>query len=239
MKKSAHYILLFSLAVLLTVWPLKSAFAQTGGYVGIWGGYTINPFAGSGDYDYEYDHHDDDWEWNYHYDYDLNIEETFALGAKAGFVHPLLKYLAFEFEYFYLNPDIDPSIIDRYGSDYVAVEGDIKMNSFMFNIIGKYSRGTIHPYIGVGLGLSSSDVSAIATDGSETIAPIGDNHTSFAWQLLTGMEIDIARNLALDIGYRYFVTEMEFNDSMVFDYDTSRDINFETDMITLGFKFLF
>jgi len=236
MKKSAFII--FSLALLFTVFPPQSATAQTGGYIGIWGGYTINPFAGSGDYEYEH-HHDDDWEWHYHYDYDLDIEETFALGAKAGFIHPRLKYLAFEFEYFYLNPDIDPSIIDRYGSDYVAVEGDIKLNNFMFNIIGKYQRGNIHPYIGVGLGLSGSDVSAAATDGSMTSVSIGDNNTSFAWQLLTGMEIDLAGNLALDIGYRYFVTELEFNDTIEFDYDMPRDVDFETGMITLGFKFMF
>jgi opacity protein-like surface antigen len=235
MKKLSVFI--FSLAILFMVYPLQSAFAQTGGYFGIWGGYTINPFAGSGDY--EYDHHDDDWEWDYHYDYDLDIEETFALGAKAGFVHPLLKYLAFEFEYSYLNPDIDRSIIDKYGSHYVAVQGDIKLNNFMFNIIGKYPRGVFHPYIGVGLGLSSSDVSAIATDGSSSSVSIGDTHTSFAWQLLTGMEIDLANNLALDIGYRYFVTELEFNHKMEFDYDTSRDIDFETSMITLGVKFMF
>jgi opacity protein-like surface antigen len=233
MKKSA--IIIFSLAVLFTVYPLQSASAQTGGYIGIWGGYTINPYAGSGDY--EYNHHDDDWD--YHHDYELDIEETFALGAKAGFVHPLLKYLAFEFEYSYLNPDIDRSIIDRYSSDYVAIEGDIKLNNFMFNVIGKYPRGPIHPYIGVGMGLSYADVTAKATDGSASSVSVGDNYTTFAWQVLTGVEIDLANNLALDIGYRYFVTQLEFNDNIEFDHDTSRDIDFETSIVTLGLKFLF
>lgn len=238
MKKLAFFI--FSLSVLFTVCSMQSAVAQTGGYVGVWGGYTINSFAGYGDDDHEYDHHHDDWEWDYHYDYEMDIEETFALGVKAGFMHPLLKYLAFEFEYSYLNPDIDRSIIiNRYGSDYVAVEGDIKLNNFMFNVIGKYPRGFVHPYIGVGLGLSFTDVTATATDGSVSSVSVGDNNTSFAWQLLTGLEFDLANNLALDIGYRYFVTELEFNNSMEFDYDTSGNIDFETSMITMGVKFMF
>jgi opacity protein-like surface antigen len=234
MKKSANYIFLFLLAILFTVSPLQQAFAQTGGYIGLWGGYTISPYAGTGDDDY--DHHD--WDW-YHHDIDLDINETYALGAKVGFVHPLLKYLAFEFEYFYLNPDIDRSIIDKYESDYVTVEGEIKLNNFMFNVIGKYPRGVIHPYIGVGLGLSNADVSAKATEGSASSVSIGDNYTSFAWQLLTGVEIDLASNLAMDIGYRYFTTELKFNDKMEYDYDISREIDFDTSMITMGFKFLF
>jgi opacity protein-like surface antigen len=41
-------------------------------------------------------------------------------------------------------------------------------------------------------------------------ASVGKDHTSFSWQLLTGVEIDITNNLSVDIGYRYFATEIEF-----------------------------
>jgi opacity protein-like surface antigen len=235
MKKSANYIFIFLLAIFFAVYPFQSASAQTGGYVGIWGGYTISPYASTGDNNNDYHH------WDYYNDYDLDIDETFVLGAKVGFVHPQLKYLAFEFEYSYMNPDINRSIIDRYGSDFVAVDGDIKLNNFMFNVIAKYPRGVVHPYVGAGIGLSLSDVSAKATENgdSSSSVSIGDNYTAFAWQLLTGVEIDLANNLALDFGYHYFATQLKFNDNIESVYDKSRDVDFDTSILSVGFKFLF
>jgi opacity protein-like surface antigen len=74
---------------------------------------------------------------------------------------------------------------------------------------------------------------------STSAVSIGDNYSAFAWQLLTGVEIDLAKNLALDIGYHYFATQLKFNDNMEYSYGYSRDIDFDTSIITMGFKFLF
>jgi spermidine/putrescine-binding protein len=43
MKKVANYLFIFTVAILFAVCPLKSASAQVGVYIGIWGGYTIRP----------------------------------------------------------------------------------------------------------------------------------------------------------------------------------------------------
>ena len=233
MKKVANYFFIYTLAILFALCPLKSASAQVGGYIGIWGGYTISPDARSGDY---YDN------WDYYHDFNLDIQESWVFGAKVGYTPPPLKYFSFEFEYSYLNPDINRSVLDRYGSDFVAVEGDVKLNNFMFNAIIKYPLGRFHPYFGAGLGFSYTDVSATATQSLNSVissASVGKNYTSFAWQLLTGVEFDITNNLSVDIGYRYFSTEIEFENNTVIDFENDSKIDFTTSMITLGLKFLF
>jgi len=233
MKKTANYIFIISLIVFFVVHPLHSVSAQTGGYVGVWGGYTIAPEASTYD-------NNDDWDHYYH-DFDLDMNETWAVGVKIGYTHPQLRFLAMEFEYSYLNPDINRSVVDRYGSDYATVTGDIKFNNFMFNIIAKYPHGVIHPYIGAGLGFSYIDITATANEYSDTTtsASIGKDYTSFSWQILTGAEIDLAPNLSVDIGYRYFGTELKFNNDINFDYGDSHDCYYTTNMLTAGLKLLF
>ena len=234
MKKVANYIFIYTLAILFAACPSKSASAQVGGYIGVWGGYTISPNASSGNY---YD------DWNYYYnDYELDIQEAWVFGAKVGYTLPQAKYLAFEFEYSYLNPDINRSVLDRYGSDFVAVEGDVKLNNFMFNAIVKYPMGRFHPYVGAGLGFSYTDMSATATqriNGMTSSASVGKDHTFFSWQLLTGVEIDMTKNLSVDIGYHYFATEIEFKNDTEIYFENDTKIDFTTSMITLGLKVLF
>jgi opacity protein-like surface antigen len=225
MKKAANYIFIFTLAILFAVYPFQSASAQVegyhsgyqvGGYLGIWGGYTISPDLNSGYYD----------DWHYHEeDLRLDIDETSVFGAKVGYNHPLLRALELELEYSYLNPDI---------TDHNTVVGDIKFNNFMFNIIAKIPRGIIHPYWGAGFGLSHHEMSAKAPE-----VIVGKDDTSFAWQLLTGVEIDLANHLVMDIGYRYFVTELKFINDIESEDKKYKDADFTTSMITLGLKFFF
>jgi opacity protein-like surface antigen len=230
MKKVANYLFIFTLAILFAVCPLKSASAQVGGYIGVWGGYTISPDASSGN------SHD----WNYYNSYDLDIQEAWALGVKVGYTPPQLKYFSFEFEYSYLDPDINRSVLGQNRTGLVAVEGDVKLNNFMFNAIAKYPLGRFHPYVGAGIGCSYTDMSATATQsGVINSASVGKDYTSFAWQLLTGVEIDIINNLSVDIGYRYFASEIEFGNNTEIDFENSTKIDFTTSMITLGLKFHF
>jgi len=224
MKKLANYLFVLTLVVLFAVCPLNSASAQTGAYFGIWGGYTISPDA-----DYKNKEVSE-------LDGNLDVQETGVFGVKFGFTPPQAKFLAFEFEFSYLNPDIDRSILfkDAVG-DYIALDNaDAEMANFMFNIIGKYPDGKFHPYLGAGIGFSSVDVSGrfVANiDGVDVLSESdSDSDTSFAWQLLAGLEIDFTNNLSLDVGYRYFVTEPEFE---------TAEIDFSTSMITAGLKFKF
>ncbi|HQP40674.1 MAG TPA: outer membrane beta-barrel protein [Smithella sp.] len=207
MKKIVQYAAMITLAVLFAVYPFQTASAQVGLYLGGWGGYTIHPDAT-----------EDDWD-DYYDDVDLDFDETSAWGAKIGYTNPFFKYLALEAEYLYLNPEVE--------DDYV-LDGDVKMSNLMFNIIGKYPLGIIQPYFGLGLGFSYADTS---WDGIRGIDD-GD-YTSYAWQIMTGLEIFLTSEIAVDVGYRYFATEMEF------DHEDSDDVTFSTGMVTLGLKVFF
>lgn len=216
MKIINAYVFISILTIFFVVYPCQPASAHSGGYFGILGGYTINPDLSSGYYD--------DWVF-YEDDIHLDIEESPVLGVKIGYTHPQARALGLEFEYSYLNPDITNSL---------DIDSNVKLNNFMFNIYTKIPAGIIHPYWGFGLGLCSSDMSEQATEWFG-----GKDTTSFAWQLLTGVEIDLANNLAMDIGYRYFVTELEFKNDMEYEHGSNRDVDFTSSMVTLGFKFFF
>jgi len=95
------------------------------------------------------------------------------------------------------------------------MDGDVKMSNLMFNVIGKYPLGIIQPYFGVGLGFSYADMSF------DDIRGIDDgDYTSYAWQIMTGVEFYVTSEIAVDVGYRYFATEMEF------DHEDSDDVTF-------------
>jgi opacity protein-like surface antigen len=207
MKKIANYVFVFTLAVLFAVYPFGSASAQIGLYLGGWGGYTISPDA-----------NEDNWD-DYYNDNNLDIEETSAWGVKVGYTNPFFKYLALEAEYSYLNPDI---------KDHDYIDGNVKISNLMFNVIGKYPLGIIQPYFGVGLGFSYADMSL------ENIRGIDEgDYTSYAWQLLMGVELYLTSQMAVDIGYRYYITELEF------EHADTEDVTFSTGMITLGLKLFF
>jgi opacity protein-like surface antigen len=203
-------------------------------YVGVFGGYTFSPDAS--------------WE-DHVFNYDLDVQETGIFGIKFGGTHPTVKYFSIELEYSYLNPDVDRTVFSTAGSDYYAIEGDVKIHNFMFNTIFKYPEGKIHPYLGLGLGFSYFDFSVTSTsrlNGVSYNARRSYDDTVFAWQVLAGVDIELTNNLSLDIGGRYFDTE-SLNDSYDDDYYDDYDydhydgptLDYRTFMVTLGLKFRF
>ncbi|MBN1470249.1 MAG: porin family protein [Syntrophaceae bacterium] len=206
MKKTAGYLLTFAFAIVFALCPCQSASAEVGLYIGGWGGYTISPDV-SGDDGYHYD------------DYDWDVKNTSAWGIKVGYTNPFFKFLALEAEYSYLNPKIE---------DSSYADGDIKISNLMFNVIGKYPLGIVKPYFGVGLGFSYADQSLEDIEGIDK----GD-YTSYAWQIMTGAEFYLTSEIAVDVGYRYYATEMEVESGH------SDDATFYTGMVTLGLKVFF
>jgi opacity protein-like surface antigen len=216
--------------------PFNTALAQIGAYVGVFGGYTLSPDASLGNYDPIY-----------HLDYDLDVQKSGVFGVKIGGTHPAIKNFSFEFEYSYLNPGVDRTLLTTAGTDYYAIEGDAKIHNFIFNAIIKYPEGKIHPYLGLGIGVSYFDFSLTSTsrlNGVNYSKRGSANNSVFAWQVLTGVDIDLTNNFSLDIGCRYFDTQ-----SKVYYYDHDHDHNdyyydgptldFRTFIVTLGLKFRF
>lgn len=231
MKKLYSAFAFFVFIIALSLFPFNTASAQVGGYISVFGGYTFSPDASLSYHNYNY-------YYNYNDDYDIDIQDTWAFGFKLGYTPPPLRFFSFEFEYSYLNPDVDKTVLYHAGTNYAAIEGDIKFNNFMFNAIMKYPEGIIHPYIGAGLGFSYIDVSISATS---TARSYSNDDTVFAWQILAGVEIDLTNNLSMDIGYRYFATESNHNydhDYYYNEYDNT-PLEYSTSMVTLGLKYRF
>jgi opacity protein-like surface antigen len=236
MKKMVRFLAVFVFVISISIFPFDTASAQPQQlqlYVSLFGGYTFSPDAEWEDEDYDFDS-------------DLDIQETGVFGVKFGYTPLALRFLSFEVEYSYLNPDIDRSELVTSGSDYIDIEGDVKLHNFMFNVIAKYPEGRLHPYVGGGVGASYVDVSATVNSNLDAgeYDYSADNWV-FSWQILAGVEIDLAKNFSLDIGYRYFATETDLDeydhdyDDDDHDDDNDKIFDFNTSMVTLGFKLRF
>lgn len=228
MKKVDSVFSVFVFVIAVVVFPFNTASAEVGGYMGVFGGYTVSPEASPGYADHNY---------YYHGNYDIDVEETWLIGFKLGYTPPRLRFASFEFEYSYSNPDVERTVWTNRGRDYAKIEGDAEFHNFMFNGIAKLPAGKIHPYIGAGIGFSYIDAS-ITTPSTGRFD--SNDHTVFAWQILLGVEIDLANNLSMDIGYRFFATESDSDhDYYYYDEYDSTDLDYETSIITFGLKYRF
>jgi hypothetical protein len=67
MKKLDSAFAIFVFVIAASVFPFNTASAQTGGYMGVFGGYTLNSDVSTSNYDYHYSDN-----------YDLDAEETWV-----------------------------------------------------------------------------------------------------------------------------------------------------------------
>ncbi|MFH0729075.1 MAG: acyloxyacyl hydrolase [Pseudomonadota bacterium] len=228
MKKSNHAFAVFVFVIVASVFPFNTVLAQMGGYMGVFGGYTLSQDASMSYYDYDYRYGDV---------YDFDAEETWVLGFKLGYTLPRFNIFSFEFEYSYLNPDVDRTIWTYADAGYAKIEGDTSIHNFMFNAIAKFPGGKIHPYIGTGLGFSYMDASVSTTSTAHSAS---NDDTVFAWQILVGIDLELTNNLSMDIGYRYFATESESESDYDYDYyHEDYSLDYEASMVTVGLTFRF
>jgi opacity protein-like surface antigen len=225
MKKLSCAVFLFVISV--SIYPLNPASAQTGGYMGVFGGYTLSSDVSTSHYDHDY---------YYRGGYDIDVEETWVLGFKLGYTPAPLKFASFEFEYSYLNPDLDRSAAPYADAGYTKIEGDATFHNFMLNAIAKYPVRKIHPYVGAGFGFSYIDASVSATSTARSTS--NDDDTVFAWQLLVGVEMELTNNLSMDIGYRFFATESESDYDHYHEYYNTY-LDYEASIVTFGLIYKF
>ena len=241
MKKIFGSAVVLFLSIFLSLAPINSSVAAETGpfYVGVFGGYTFgSDMELKGNYNSEYN-----------YSADLDVKETWVVGAKFGYTMPFAKFLAVEFEYLYLSPDIDRTVLSSSGSDYRAIDGDVNVHNFMFNFIAKYPEGRIHPFLGAGVGFSNVDVSATVTtrkSGITSTYSMSDNKTAFAGQLLAGVNFEINKNLSVDLTYRYFMTtsDDDYDDDHYDDHYNNRyyhgiETEIKSSIVTIGLNYHF
>ena len=198
MKKFAGSAVVVLLALFLVMAPPAQAAPAGPYYVGIFGGYVMP----------------DDLEVG---NEDVSMDNSWALGAKFGYILPAAKWFAVELEYTYLaDQDVDES----------GVDGDFSANNLMANFIFRYPDGTIHPYAGFGLGWSWGSLEASAPG----YGSVDESDNAFAWQLIAGVNFEITPQWSADIAYKYFSCEYEFG---------SEDAEATNHMILLGINYHF
>ena len=168
-------ILVFALVLLVT--PAAKAGEAGPFYVGVFGGYVMPDDLENGR--------------------DISLDDSWAVGAKAGYIVPAFKWLAIELEYAYLaEQDLDEPRAD----------GDFKAMNVMLNLILRYPEGRIHPYVGGGIGWSWGELQATGPAIS-----VDESDNALAWQLMAGVNFEITPNWSADLSYRYMRAEYEFN----------------------------
>jgi opacity protein-like surface antigen len=91
------------------------------------------------------------------------------------------------------------------------------------------ARGPITPYVGGGIGIASLSIDDVDVDGIHYYD--SDDEAVFAYQLGAGVAFDMSRNLALDIGYRFFGTsEADFANS---------SLEYQSHTVMLGLRFTY
>jgi opacity protein-like surface antigen len=148
------------------------------------------------------------------------------LGMKVGYILPQARALALEFEWNYMfQQNIPTQVVSG-----VTESGNVALNNFLFNLILRYPEGKIHPYVGGGIGGSSMNIQNTEARGGTIVNIANETSTGFAWQLLAGVNVELAPNLSADLQYRYFGTNPSF---------TAINVDYRTQAVTVGLNFHF
>lgn len=211
MRRGSLAVVVCGLAAFLlfsTVSTAPAAEADHPFYVGVFGGYVIP----------------EDLEVDADESVDVDLDDSWAIGAKFGYIIPPVKWLAAELEYTYLaDQDIDVS----------GVDGHYSAHNVMANLLFRYPEGKIHPYAGFGVGASMATLKAdgsVSWGGDDISGSIDEDDTAFAWQLIAGINIEISKNWSADLAYKYFNSEYEINDV---------DVEAANHLITVGLNYHF
>jgi OmpA-OmpF porin, OOP family len=139
----------------------------------------------------------------------FKLENTWAAGAKAGYIFPI-RWLAAELEYTFIK---DQDIYD-------PKTGHYKANNLMANILLRYPEGMIRPYIGAGIGWSFGEFGGGSMD---------ESFNALGWQGLAGINLEIIPSLSIDFGYRYFMSKYSTSkagDATIGDHILSVGLNY-------------
>lgn len=160
---------------------------------------------------------------------DLGVDNAGVFGFKGGFILPQARMIALELEYYHVfENNYGPG-----GTSTVQESGNVYLDNFFFNFILRYPQGKIHPFVGAGIGFSSvnfSNVETVTVGGVRRSAYQSEYSTSFAWQFLGGLNLEIAPNISADLMYRYFGTDP----SLAFV-----DVQYRTSIFSAGINFHF
>jgi OmpA-OmpF porin, OOP family len=138
----------------------------------------------------------------------VDLDEDWMAGIGAGYA--LANGFRLEGELSYRNNELD-----AVGAPEATAWAGMINGYYDFNRGGGWE-----PYVGVGVGYGSLDISG---------AP--DEESSWAWQAMAGVAVPLTERLDLDVGYRFFrMEDVEF---------TGADVEYEHQAVTLGLRWQF
>ena len=123
-----------------------------------------------------------------------------------------------------------------FGENEGLADGNVHAWAAMLNGYYDFNRGgSVQPYIGLGVGGARLNVSAVGGFGS-----FADEDTVLAYQGMVGVAFDLTEQLALDIGYRYFVADDLELDGLGPNLTAATfDAEYEHQAVTLGLRYQF
>jgi opacity protein-like surface antigen len=178
---------------------------------------------------------------------DLDLSRAWLLGIRFGHMPERLhKMGAIEVEAFMTT---ESDVKDEYYFWYpyttsdVLASVDISVKAIMVNFLLKRSFGVVRPYGGFGLGWAwfemDGELSVPAgyqwPNGTDTYDLHHLNDDTFGGQLLLGLEFTMTEALFLDLGYRYFYAQPEFESGTEFDVK----MTYKANLFTASLRYTF
>lgn len=160
------------------------------------------------------------------------MDNGWTAGIKLGYRPDVFKrMIALEVEYTYQRLEFDrilspgfeagPHTIGGFYSK--ATDSHLTFQSLFLNILVRYPHGRMHPYVGIGPGMTRADVSfnepSLTREGFG-FQENGDDDT-FCYQILAGVDYDASDTVSIGAGYRYFSARpsMTWANGTSSDYD--------------------
>lgn len=130
----------------------------------------------------------------------IEFDSGFALGAKAGHWFKDMPHFGVQLDLNGHYPDLKS--LSALGVT-VPISGDVSVNSITANALLRMPEGKIRPYAGVGAGFFMAEIDSIDL-GNE-------DDTAFGWQVLAGVDFDIAPKFSIFGEYKYSMADFTFS----------------------------
>jgi opacity protein-like surface antigen len=131
----------------------------------------------------------------------VEFDSGFALGAKIGHWFNDMPHFGVQLDLNGHYPDLKS--FSELGLT-VPITGDVSVNSITANALLRMPEGKIRPYVGVGAGFFMAEVD------SPDLLLNDDKDTAFGWQLLAGVDFDVAPKFSIFGEYKYSMADFTF-----------------------------
>ena len=143
---------------------------------------------------------------------DLNLRSQFAYGVKAGYFFPQRwNWLGVEFEFYHSDANIErqgitaaaPILGSTQQNGFTPRVG-LTTNNMVFNVILRYPRERVQPYLGVGGGLGHSLLRTSPSDQT-AVYPV--------LNMLVGVNVSVTKHVGLFTEYKHTSGNPHFSET--------------------------